>query len=993
MTIDADRPLDGHDPESPDDGRLAQVLDVYLAEVEAGREVDVETLIEANPAIADRLRDCLGILQAVGQVTNPQTLRDHEATEGWTPLGDYRIIRQVGRGGMGIVYEAEQVSLGRRVALKILPFANALDPPQLARFKLEAQAAAQLHHANIVPIHAIGSERGVHFYAMQFIEGRTLDDLIGDLRRSESTEGSSKPPRPDPTLPEAPDETSSPSTLPSNRGRAYFRAVAELGIQAAEALDHAHRLGIVHRDVKPANLMLDDRGHLWITDFGLARVQSSPGLTSTGNVLGTLRYMSPEQALARREIVDHRADIYSLGATLYELLTLRPVFEGRDRPELLLQIERDEPRPLRRLAASIPPDLETIVLKALAKEPSQRYATAKDLADDLRRHLDHRPIHARRPTAWQRVAKWVRRHQAATASAMVALLISTIVLSVALTLLAAKQRELAREHDEAVRQGKRASNNYGMALDAVSEMLDEVGTSTLQNIPRAEPVRKALLEKALAFYQRLAAEEGNPSLRFETARAYRRVAQINQWLGRPGEAIKAIDRSIEIFEALASERPPGQAAQHEMANAYFVRGTARKGLGDLPGAEASFARSGACYEALIAEAKEVRRYREEYASHMMDQMSVFRQAKRLDDAEKVGRRSLELTRGLLSEVPEDSRSHHNAGGALHNLALIAQQRDDLAGTRTLLNEAIAHQKAALAPNPSEPSYRAFLRNHLEMLAIVEHQSGRPQGTVEAFREIVTIGEGLIADFPNHPEHRRMLAGSLANLALVLGELDRWPEAEREHRRAIAQFEALAAQHPDVKSYATELAFAHNNLGSFLRDRGRTADASGELRRAIELFEGMKDPRPNQIVSTCTALSLLLATGADPKDRDPEQALAFARKAVELAPKNVAARATLGVAQYSSGRWGEAIESLGPMTDDERCPAWPFFYLAMAHHRLGDPAEARQWFDRGVERMNRGTKKPDPLITQARSEAAALLGIDDRPAGTPSQTTGRSVVPE
>ena len=207
--------------------------------------------------------------------------------------------------------------------------------------------------------------------------------------------------------------------------RARFRLVAELGIQAAEALDHAHRLGIVHRDIKPANLLLDVRGNLWITDFGLARLQDEAGLTVTGDLLGTIRYMSPEQALAHRGTVDHRTDIYALGVTLYELLTLRPAVAGTDRQELLRRIAQEEPTAPRRLDPGIPRELETILLKAMAKEPGNRYATARDLVDDLRRFLADRPIRARRPTAWEHLVKWARRHPAVVGSALI---VSTLAL-------------------------------------------------------------------------------------------------------------------------------------------------------------------------------------------------------------------------------------------------------------------------------------------------------------------------------------------------------------------------------------------------------------------------------------------------------------------------------------------------------------------------------------------------------------------------------------
>ena len=213
-----------------------------------------------------------------------------------TVLGEFRLVREIRRGGMGIVYEAEQVSLGRRVALKVLSESAALDPLQVERFRVETQAVAQLHHPHIVPIFAVGSGHGTHHYAMQFIDGTTLAELIERQRRGMS----------------------------SCRNRGAYRALARLALQAAEALNHAHAMGILHRDIKPSNLLVDSRGNLWVTDFGLARFQDEPGLTRTGDLLGTLRYLAPELAMGHRVVHDPRSDVYSLGATLYELLSLRP---------------------------------------------------------------------------------------------------------------------------------------------------------------------------------------------------------------------------------------------------------------------------------------------------------------------------------------------------------------------------------------------------------------------------------------------------------------------------------------------------------------------------------------------------------------------------------------------------------------------------------------------------------------------------------------------
>ena len=372
-----------------------------------------------------------------------------------------------------------------------------------------------------MPVFAVGVERGVHYYAMQFIEGRPLSEVIRELQRpdrrkptaSESdreaaSESAGPVPSASSTVPAASEATRSLlSSSPSATGRPFFQAVARLGIQAAEALDYAHSLGVVHRDIKPANLLLDTRGEAWITDFGLARVQAEAGLTLTltGDVLGTLRYMSPEQALGHRERVDHRSDIYSLGATLYELLTLQPAVGGGDRQEILRRIAFEEPTPPRRINPEVPRELETILLKAIAKEPESRYATAQDLADDLRRFLEHKPIRAKRPTLRERAAKWSRRHPAFLAFGFVLLSVVALALAIGSTLLARKQLEVSQQRDrahvlaqEANTQRELAEQHSRLARRAVDDMFTRVAQKWLAGRSQLEPVQREFLEKALA---------------------------------------------------------------------------------------------------------------------------------------------------------------------------------------------------------------------------------------------------------------------------------------------------------------------------------------------------------------------------------------------------------------------------------------------------------------------------------------------------------------
>jgi serine/threonine protein kinase/WD40 repeat protein len=474
---------------------VGQVADDFTERLRRGEQPVVEEYAQRYPQIAELLREALPAIQAIARSADDAAL-SADPTEPEQPLtgrlGDFRILREIGRGGMGIVYEAEQRSLGRRVALKILPFAAALDPKQLQRFKNEAQAAAQLHHTNIVPVYGVGCERGVHYYAMQFIDGQSMAALIRELRqlagleaavgsaaatsalanellsghwapvkRSAGKEACSAEDATGPCHPATP-PTEPVSTQPSSTSPAFFRTVAHWGVQAAEALEHAHSKGIIHRDIKPANLLIDMSGNLWITDFGLARMVSEAGLTMTGDLLGTLRYMSPEQALAKRVLADQRTDIYSLGVTLYELLTLRPAYDGRDRQEIMQQIAFEEPRPPRRWNKAIPVELETIVRKAISKSAAERYGTAQELADNLRRFLDDEPIRAKKPTVLDWTRKWARRHPGIVGTAIAGLLVAVGILAVSTWLILAEYRRTvtALYHSkvreaETVRQARR----------------------------------------------------------------------------------------------------------------------------------------------------------------------------------------------------------------------------------------------------------------------------------------------------------------------------------------------------------------------------------------------------------------------------------------------------------------------------------------------------------------------------------------------------------
>jgi WD40 repeat protein len=508
----------------------------FLDRKRRGEHPALREYVERHPELAEEIRDlfpALLMMEDLGEDSGGTT--GSLAAETGVALGirlerlgDYRILREIGRGGMGVVYEAEQESLGRRVALKVLSAGLLLDPKQVRRFEREAKAAARLHHTNIVPVFGVGRQDGHHYFVMQFIAGLGLDLVLDDLRRlrrakSEASpavepvpaanrvagltgvdvarslitgrfdvakppgDGSVTEPFNDaaPAAPNGPpaDSGVSPVILPgsselsasSDPDRQFFRSVARIGIQVAEALEYANRQGILHRDVKPSNLLLDNHGNVWVADFGLAKTGEADDLTHTGDILGTIRYMAPERFSGR---CDARSDVYSLGLTLYELIALRPAYEAADRHTLMDRVLHEEPERLKKRAPGVPRDLETIIAKAAARDSEGRYATAAALAEDLRRFVEDRPIRARRVSAMERLARWCRRNPAiATLGGVLTAVL--LVATISSVLAARRMAALAKVNEKVARR------EHGARLEADNarrELQERVYISDMQKV-------------------------------------------------------------------------------------------------------------------------------------------------------------------------------------------------------------------------------------------------------------------------------------------------------------------------------------------------------------------------------------------------------------------------------------------------------------------------------------------------------------------------------
>jgi tetratricopeptide (TPR) repeat protein len=968
---------------------LAELVEELSAKIEAHEPIDLPTYLAAHPAHAEELNQLVPALLLLadfsrsGAASVPPVIANGPDNEIIGRLGDFRIIREVGRGGMGIVYQAEQISLGRRVALKVLPFASTLDPKQLQRFKNEAQAAACLHHTNIVPVHATGCERGVHFYAMQYIEGHTLADLIAGLRGNAHVgQVSNLPPRQtndqsQVTEPYVPQDGLGTEVRHSTlgilsslgiRNSSFFRTVAQLGVQAAEALEHAHQLGIVHRDIKPGNLLVDARGQLWITDFGLAQVQGGTNLTMSGDLLGTLRYMSPEQALAKRVVIDHRTDVYSLGATLYELLTLEPAFPGRDRQELLRQIAFEEPKPPRRLSRAIPGELETIVLKAMEKNPADRYAAAQDLADDLERFLKDEPIRARRPTLLQRARKWGRRHKAAVWAAAVCMSVTLLVVAVSIgwgvrdreALRATTAEQVNRALNEADLLKKQQRWGDALArLKLAEPLLADSGEAALRD--RAQELRRDLEMAARLDDLRLHKEHGGDS---------------GFGGGDPGTA-RAYAKAFEAYGIDILKEPPEQVAESIQARSIAEQLVAALDdwiLVRLDRGERERLRS---ITALVDDNELRNQMRDAIVEQNWDALKKLAGRPEVADFSPAtgyllgqalanagaGPQAVQVLAAVQRRHPQDfwlnyqlgiqflwgpqvQHNHHIAAGYLR-AALVA--RPDYATVYLYLGIALPgpeHLDEVIALNRKAVELVPTYYDAYSNLGCALLNRGQVDEAIAACEEAIRLKPDSAHDHSNLGaalEMKGLLDEAIAaceeaiclkpdfaeahiNLGIALGKKGQLDEAIAEYREAI--------------QLKTDYAAAHNNLAGALHQKGRLDEAIEEYRQAIALRKELPEPHSG--------------LGRALHDKGQlDEAIAEYHWAIRLNKDDLKAHGNLGSAFRAKGLLDDAIREQREALRIDKDNAIAHFNLGNTLDDKGQLDEAiREW--REALRLNTGS---------------------------------------
>jgi eukaryotic-like serine/threonine-protein kinase len=824
---------------SPEQGRLAQILDEYLQALERGEPVAPDELLARHPEVADRLRGYLSGLAIFHRAVAPPPPALPESGDRGSELrgqlGDFRLVREIGRGGMGIVYEAVQVSLGRRVALKILPASSAIDEKHITRFKNEAQAAAQIDHPHIVPVFAIGQESGIHYFAMQLIGGQALNQLLDKLRNEAQDEANSSG--------AIVGENSARFAIRPTATASHVRTIARMGIQIAEALHAAHEIGVVHRDVKPSNLLLDEKGKVWITDFGVARCKTSSSLTETGHAVGTMAYMSPEQAEGQQALVDQRTDIYSLGVTLYELATLHHPGEGTPDAATAFHFGRSNWRPPRAWNNSIPVDFENIVMKALAEGREERYATARELADDLQRFVEGRPILARRPSLSSRAAKWARRHQSAVAAGVGAMLLGIAGLLVSLIVITAERTERIKAYQSASANNARAEVHFRQAR----QMLDEFGPSVAQQLAngeRSEGVRKELLAKMLRYYQEFAREAAeDPTLKSDVALTYSKIGYLSEQLGALPEAQQAYEGARAILERLTHSEPAPRQHLRNLALCCNNLGQLLLTRGDVKAARQQLERALAIQQRLVKEAPHSTEFRADLATTHSNIGLLLSQTGDKQQAAERYRAAMQIQEAILQKDPRDEMNRNNLAASYNNLSSIFLAAQPNVA-RTWVEKAMMLQLNLAKENPQKREYQSDLALSYNNVGAIHSRLSHWTDAVKCFQDAIAIQSRLVAFAPLMTAYRRDLAVSYNNLGMAQTSSAALAEAEASFTKALAMQRELVETNPQDVRLLSGLGGIYNNLGMVYQKRNQLSEACTAFHDAIEMQKQAQERAPD-----------------------------------------------------------------------------------------------------------------------------------------------------
>jgi tetratricopeptide (TPR) repeat protein len=710
---------------------------------------------------------------------------------------------------MGVVYRAVQPGLNRVVALKMILAGAYASPAAPARFRAEAEAVARLQHPNIVQVFQVAEHEGLPCLVLEYVPGGTL---------ARELDGTPRPPR----------------------------RAAETVEMLARAMHYAHGQGVVHRDLKPGNVLLAADGTPKVADFGLAKLVREGGatITRTGDILGTTSYMAPEQAGGPAP-VGPAADVYALGAILYEMLTGRPPFRAETAEETLRQVVSEEPLPPSRLPVRLPRDLETVCLKCLEKVPAKRYASAEALADDLRRFLDGRPIRARRIGSLGRLARWAGRRPAVAAlTAAVALLAA--LGGVGLVLSSRHDRRLRLQAEQ---KRVEAEENLAEARQVVDEMYTKVAAE-LEGRRGMDAYQRTLLEKALRFYRAFALRRsGRPEVRHEAGQAGLRAGDIALKLGRVGEAVTAYRDSLGVLEPLVGEFPGVPRYRATLGRVLDRAGRVAWTTSRNAEAESTLRRAVAILERVATEAPRVADYRAHLDAAHTDLGATLLQVGRPAEAEEEFRRARDLNEVLVQEEPAVARHRSALGISYSNLGVIGSRTGRWDEARSHLQRAVAEYEKLAAYQTKSADYPFALAQALSNAGVIASGTGRWDEARAAYSRAETLYTGLVAEHPEVSDYRKGLARVRLNLGELSRKTGRADEAAATLREAVPLWEKLVADEPGVVDNQDALASCLNDLGLVYIDLGNQEEAEAAYRHAVLLYEKLAADHPEQAIFT------------------------------------------------------------------------------------------------------------------------------------------------
>jgi serine/threonine-protein kinase len=745
-----------------------------------------------------------------------------EAAQRWPNVSGYEVLGELGRGGMGVVYLARQEGLNRPVALKMIRAGQFPGPGELSRFRAEAEAVARLHHPNIVQVYEVGEQDGCPYFSLEYVEGGSLARRLAG------------------------------SPLPA-------RAAARLVETLARAMAYAHERGIVHRDLKPANVLLPEEPaaqdrqpavgegsdtspivlgpSCWrlpkITDFGLAKRLDAPGQTQSGAVVGTPSYMSPEQAAGDSKRIGPAADVYALGAVLYELLTGRPPFRAATAIDTVLQVLSEEPVPPSRLQPRLPRDLETVCVKCIEKEPARRYTSAEALAEDLRRFLADEPIRARRVGVAERAWRWGRRNR------QTATLLAALVVVCAGAFAGISGLWLRAEH-----QRGQAEESFRAARRVVDEYLTLVSENRLLDVPGLQPLRKELLDAALRYYQDFVTRRaGDETVQEELADAYYRVAMITAQIGSEGETLAAYRKSLEVRERLTRAHPGDAHHLTELAWCHIHIGNLQNEGGRLTDALESYQRAREVFAALVADQPQGSEARRGLAASYNSLGNVQSDLAREEEALASYQESRRLLEALAQENPASPQVRRDLALACHNLGVLQSRRGKPPEALACYRAACDFQEQLVRERPENVALRRDLTRTYANIGSCHSRLGQYAAALECFEKARPVQERLVRENPTVVPFTFALARTYQSMGSAYAATDRPTEALPWHRQAVEIQEKLTRDHPDNVEYRNGLAGSWDGLGLALRQLGRLDEARAAHRRAVAHMQAALERAP------------------------------------------------------------------------------------------------------------------------------------------------------